>query len=337
MSTATAAGKVILLGEHAVVYGVPGIAAGIERGARATAELSPEGPSTLKLGGKTFSAGDSTDLGRAFGAVLAAAPALDRPLAVTAEADLPPGGGLGCSAALAVAIARAAALASGREVDDTSVIERALAWERVFHGNPSGIDTAAAAIGTCLRFERSTGASPLASPVDLWLAVGYSGSSASTKEMVEGIAKLKDKRPDHVGRFLEAVRSLVDNAILAIEAGDAFALGRFLDMNQMLLAGVMLSTEQIEAMCTLARREGALGAKLTGSGGGGSVIALGGASQPDEAGSEAERTAARIRDAWQKEGYSAFTTRIAHAKHPAIAHAGHTHAEPDHAGHTHAR
>lgn len=323
MSSASAAGKVILLGEHAVVYGVPGIAAGIERGARATAELLPQGPSTLALGGKTFTADDATDLGRAFGAVLSAAPALDRPLAVTAEADLPPGGGLGCSAALAVAIARAAALATGREIDDVSVIERALAWERVFHGNPSGIDTAAAAIGTCLRFERTAGAAPLASPVDLWLAVGYSGSSASTKEMVEGIARLKDKRPEHVGRFLEAVRSLVDNAVLAIEAGDAFALGRFLDMNQMLLAGVMLSTEPIEAMCTLARRAGSLGVKLTGSGGGGSVIALGGAAQPDESGSEAEATASRIRDAWQEQGYSAFTTRIAHAKHPTHAHAGH--------------
>src|SRR5688572_1025827 len=100
-----AAGKVILLGEHAVVYGVPGIAAGIERGARATAEVrlpsdgTPEGePSTLTLGGHTHGAGDASDLGRAFGALLAVEPAITTPIDVTAEAELPPGGGLGCSA-----------------------------------------------------------------------------------------------------------------------------------------------------------------------------------------------------------------------------------------------
>jgi mevalonate kinase len=318
-----AAGKVILLGEHAVVYGVPGLAAGIERGARATAEVrlpsdgTPEGePSTLTLGGHTHAAGDASDLGRAFGALLAVEPAITTPIDVTAEAELPPGGGLGCSAALAVAITRASVAASGRPfagATDPAVLARAQAWEDVFHGNASGIDTAAAAIGACLRFERGAGITVLSAPTDLWLAVGYSGSSASTKEMVGGIAKLKDKKPELVDKFLSGVRSLVDNAILAIEAGDALALGRFLDMNQMLLAGVMLSTESIEDMCRAAREAGALGAKLTGSGGGGSVIALGGAAPAGSDASAAEHTALRVRDAWASAGFSAFVTRIAPA------------------------
>lgn len=317
-----AAGKVILLGEHAVVYGVPGIAAGIERGARAQAEVRgvedgvppASSPSTLTLAGHTHRPGDGTELGRAFGALLDTSPGITTRMDVTAEAELPPGGGLGCSAALAVAIARAALAADGRppeNKDDSSVLARAQAWEDVFHGNASGIDTAAAAVGTCLRFERGKGVTALSAPVDLWLAVGYSGSSASTKEMVGGIAKLKEKKPDLIGKFLEAVESLVKNAILAIEAGDALALGRFLDMNQMLLAGVFLSTEPIEQMCRVARDKGALGAKLTGSGGGGSVIALGGAAHPDASASEAEHSAQRVRDAWASEGYSAFVTRIA--------------------------
>ena len=134
--------------------------------------------------------------------------------------------------------------------------------------------------------------------------------------MVEGIAKLKAKRPELVDKFLVAVRSLVDNAVLAIEAGDGLALGRFLDMNQMLLAGVMLSTETIEQMCAIARQSGALGAKLTGSGGGGSVIALGGACATEAVASEAERTARAVRDAWAAAGFSAFITRIAPAASP---------------------
>ncbi|NUO54786.1 MAG: mevalonate kinase [Polyangiaceae bacterium] len=317
-----AAGKVILLGEHAVVYGVPGIAAGIERGARAQAEVRQvedgvppsSAASTLTLGGQTYRPGDGSDLGRAFAALLDDQPAIATLMDVTAEAELPPGGGLGCSAALGVAIARAALAADGRPaVDNTdaSVISRAQRWEDVFHGNASGIDAAAAAVGACLRFERGKGTTPLAAPIDLWLAVGYSGSSASTKEMVGGIAKLKDRKPDLHQKFLDGVESLVKNAILAIQAGDALALGRFMDMNQMLLAGVFLSTEAIEAMCRVARESGALGVKLTGSGGGGSVIALGGASDPGATGTEAEHTAQRVRDAWAKEGYSAFVTRIA--------------------------
>jgi mevalonate kinase len=129
--------------------------------------------------------------------------------------------------------------------------------------------------------------------------------------MVGGIAKLKDKKPELHKKFLDGVESLVKNAILAIQAGDALALGRFMDMNQMLLAGVLLSTEAIEAMCRAARDSGALGAKLTGSGGGGSVIALGGAADPGATGTEAEHTAHRVRDAWAKEDYAAFVTRIA--------------------------
>jgi mevalonate kinase len=302
-----AAGKVILLGEHAVVYGVPGIAAGIEKGARARAELSPPGArSTLRLGDQDVRDGDASDLARAFAALAGAG----RPVRVVAEAELPPGGGLGCSAALAVAIARAVRAARGEPDDPDAVLEHALAWERVFHGNPSGIDTAAAAHATCLRFERGAGVRPIQSPVDLWLAIGHSGASASTREMVEGVARLRERRPEVVGKFLDGVRALVENAVLAIQAGDAFGLGRLLDMNQMLLAGVMLSTDAIEDMCRSAREGGALGAKLTGSGGGGCVIALGGASSLGERGSEAEAIAARVAERWSSTGSTAFVTRI---------------------------
>ncbi len=308
---ATACGKVILLGEHAVVYGVPALAAGIDRGARAEATLLDAqggGASALSLGGGvlTASAGGEDDLSRAFAALLGEQAPL---VSVAASSDLPPGGGLGSSAALGVAIARALEeLAGTAEAErDARVLERALSWERVFHGNPSGIDTHAAAHGGVFRFTRGQPAAPLRPAADLWLCVGLSGSGASTRAMVEGLARLFQRKPDQKKRTIDAIAALVSNAALAIEAGDVAGLGKLMDLNHMVLAGLFLSTEALERLCHLAREAGALGAKLTGSGGGGSVIAL----VPPAEGAAPGPVAAAVLDAWRQAGFEGFVTRIA--------------------------
>ncbi|WP_044988728.1 mevalonate kinase [Sorangium cellulosum] len=321
-----ASGKVILLGEHAVVYGAPALAAGIERGARARATRAPEGAraSALRLGGREHGAAPAEgDVARAFAALLEALPGAG-PVRVEAESDLPPGGGLGSSAALGVAIARAvaalaraqaeagapAAPAAPAALTAAAEVAAAAAWERVFHGNPSGIDTAAAARGGCFRFTRANGATPLAPRDDLWLCVGSTGVPSSTRSMVELVAKLFERKPTVAETSIAGIAALVENAALAIEAGDAIALGRLMDLNQMLLAGMFVSTEAIETLCKLAREAGALGAKLTGAGGGGSVIALlppppagGAAATPNDA-------AGRVLAAWRDAGYSGFVTRV---------------------------
>jgi mevalonate kinase len=309
-----ASGKVILLGEHAVVYGAPALAAGIERGASARAEPSP-GPSALRLGDLEYggAAAGGSDLDRAFAALLEALPGAPAAL-VEAECELPPGGGLGSSAALGVAIARALdALdtgARGAADEDPGRSERVLAaacaWERVFHGNPSGIDTAAAALDGCFRFTRKDGATPLAPRDDLRLCVGSTGVSSSTRDMVEGVARLFERKPTLAERSLAGITALVENAALAIEAGDVTGLGRLMDLNQMILAGMFVSTEAIESMCALAREAGALGAKLTGAGGGGSVIAL----LPPPARAEGDEAAERVLAAWRGAGYDGFVTRV---------------------------
>jgi mevalonate kinase len=92
--------------------------------------------------------------------------------------------------------------------------------------------------------------------------------------MVEGVARMRERRPEVVQKTFDGIESLVRNAALCVEAGDLPGLGKLLDLNQMLLAGLFLSTPEIERACALAREAGALGAKLTGSGGGGAVIAL---------------------------------------------------------------
>src|SRR5579864_753030 len=158
-----ACGKVILLGEHAVVYGVPAIAVGIDRGARARATPMTAGPSRLHIRGWNIDVSEQesgSDLARGFRALLdtvrASALALS-PMAVDVEADLPPGAGLGCSAAVGVAIARAI----DPQAPEAALQERAMAWERVFHGNPSGVDTAVAARGGCIFFRRGASIEPV--------------------------------------------------------------------------------------------------------------------------------------------------------------------------------
>jgi len=267
---ARANGKVILLGEHAVVYGVPAIAAGIERGVEASAETAAS--SSLRIGERRALPADGSELGRAFGALL---DSLGAPsLSVEASLEVPPGSGLGASAALGVAIARAALEALGFAPDSARVLAAAAAWEGVYHGNPSGVDAAAAAHAGCLLFDKLNGPRPIALGRELVLAIGLAGPPASTKLMVEGVARLRQRRPAVVDKALEGIRALVQNAKLCLEAGDLPGLGSLMNYNQMLLSGLFVSTEGIERCCGLARDAGALGAKLTGSGGGGAVVAL---------------------------------------------------------------
>ena len=178
---------------------------------------------------------------------------------------------------------------------------RAMAWEGVYHGNPSGVDVAAAMHGGCIRFTRADRRTvPLAVGGRLALAVGLTGTASSTKTMVEGVAALGERQPDVFARSMEGIATVVDNAASALAAGDVSALGELMNLNQMLLAGLMVSSEAIETLCATARDAGALGAKLTGAGGGGAVVALA------ADGESAEQVVA----AWASAGYGGFTTEL---------------------------
>jgi mevalonate kinase len=206
--------------------------------------------------------------------------------------------GLGASAAIAVAVARAVLELKGEQAGLDRVVEVAMAWERVFHGNPSGVDAWAAAHGGCVLFTKGSGIKPIHVARRMPLAIAVAGPPASTKVMVEGLARLRDRKPEMVEKSLAGIESLVRNAALCIDAGDLIGLGKLLDLNQMLLSGLFLSTEEIENACAWAREAGALGAKLTGSGGGGCVIAL------------AEETTDPILSAWRAHGLVCFDTVV---------------------------
>jgi len=116
--------------------------------------------------------------------------------------------------------------------------------------------------------------------------------------MVAEVARLKARRPEVFAKSMEGIRSLVKNARLALEAGDVPGLGRLMDLNQMLLSGLMVSTAEIEQACRIARDAGAFGAKLTGAGGGGAVVAV------------CDRDPAPVLRAWRDAGLDCFSATV---------------------------
>jgi len=275
--TGVGRGKVILLGEHAVVHGCPALAAAIDRGATAMARRSAEARLSISPWDVDVARADALPLARAFDALLTAMEIDD--VQIEATVSLPGGAGLGSSAAIGVAVLRAIDALCGRSRDQSSAEELALIWERVFHGNPSGVDTAMALAGGVAVYlrnpppgqERLRVVRPKA---PFRLVIGESGEGASTKEMVDEVARQLARAPERTQKTFDAIEALVKNAELALIAGDLRAVGQLLDMNQYLLSSLMVSTSLLEEMCAAARDAGALGAKLTGGGGGGCMIAL---------------------------------------------------------------
>jgi mevalonate kinase len=257
-----AAGKVILLGEHAVVYGRPALAAGLDLGLEVEVGVgrAPEEARLARL-------------------LAEAAGALDVPAAglrVEIRSDLPPGAGLGSSAALCVAVLRALAAAAGRVVSLPDLMALGRRLEAIFHGHPSGIDPAAAALGrTCFRFVRGEPptVAPLAVARPLPLVIAL-GAQRSTGAAVQGLRARWEAEPARHERLFDEVAEVVDAGARAAERGDLPALGQAFDRNQELLATLGVSAPATEALAAAARRAGALGAKLTGGGAGGAVIAL---------------------------------------------------------------
>ena len=293
-------GKVILIGEHAVVYDQPALAAGLSLGVSAAA-FDGQGRLTAPGWGVEATAGDGSAIGTAFAALLrrlgvahgdfAGAAAVD----VRVAGDLPARSGLGSSAALAIAVARAVAEARGGDAETARLA--AGDAESVFHGKASGIDLAAAASGGVGSFRRGTGWRPVEVLQSMTLCVGLSGQVRDTRAQVEAVARLRERTPAVDGIFV-TLGQLAAAGELALGRGDVDELGRLLDVAHGLLAALRVSSPELETLVHAARAAGAVGAKLTGGGGGGAVIALAPGHERD------------VLRRWKAAGFEGFLARI---------------------------
>ena len=269
-----AAGKVILLGEHAVVYGRPALAAGLGLGLEAVVHGEGRGPVRVESDRPELASDPRPE---ALAAAAAAALGLDgRGLVVRLRSDLPPGAGLGSSAALAIAVVRALAQASGRSLPRSEELAIGRRLEGIFHGQSSGIDPAAAALGTCFRFVRGDPPTitPLVPPGPLPVVILLGAAPRSTGAAVGALRTRWEAEPARYERLFDEIAEAVEAGVAAAGRGDLVALGRAMDRNQSLLETAGVSTPEVEARVAAARGVGALGAKLTGGGAGGAVVAL---------------------------------------------------------------
>ncbi len=279
--TGRAAGKIILLGEHAVVYGSHALALPIPNAMRAGVRANGEG---LRLKIPAWHTDVQLDLrepeARGFAAtaalILDALEIPNRSLDITVISHLPRAMGLGSSASLAVAVIRALDTEFSLGLSDVEVNELAFRCEGLAHGTPSGVDNTLATYGEPLLFQNrgQLETRPLRLTSSPPVVVAWGDEPGLTATQVAGVRERRLRSPDDYDAVFGRIDELTQRSAEALEAADYRAVGDAMNLCHGLLNGIGVSTPTLERMVHIAREAGALGAKLTGGGGGGSIVAL---------------------------------------------------------------
>jgi mevalonate kinase len=286
VTTASAPGKTILLGEHAVVYGRPAIAVPVSgRRARVSVCDAPMG------NGVTL---DALDLGRRYprtpdcvdddGRFLQAALRIvlaelgisgsDLDLVITIRSEIPIARGMGSGAAVSAALMRAVARHLGRELDAPRLSRLVFETERLLHGTPSGIDNTTVTFEQPVWYRAGYPPEALAPKRDLTLLIGDTGIEAKTRDSVAMVRERRRVATAEMDARLGAIGAIVSGGREALASGDLDRLGNLMDANQFILSEIGVSSGPLDRLIEAARASGALGAKLSGGGMGGCMVAL---------------------------------------------------------------
>ncbi|MGQ9788621.1 MAG: mevalonate kinase [Candidatus Hadarchaeaceae archaeon] len=298
-------GKVILINEHFVVYGVPSIVSAIEKATVATVERSegsgwvlddrrPATPSYKEE--KQEQQRDSIERVLKVAGVDVSKTAIR----ITLAGDLVAASGIGASAASCVALARGLSEEFNLSLTDEQINQIAYEGEKAYHGNPSGVDNTAATYGGLLWFIRGKPIEriPIKRPVEI--VMGNTGVVADTEAAVAGVRERRRNNPAKYEKIFKEAEEVAYFARKALLDYDLRTFGKLMDRDHELLKAIEVSCKELDFLVNLARENGAYGAKMTGGGLGGNMVAL-------TPGKELQEKVAR---AIKREGFETLMTRI---------------------------
>ncbi|MEZ4592441.1 MAG: mevalonate kinase [Chloroflexota bacterium] len=286
VSKASAPGKIILFGEHAVVYGRSAIAAPVSQ-IRAFATVTHSSSNNCYLVAPDLNRHDRLQelpaddaLARAAWVVLNAAGLTQPPdVTIRVSSQIPIASGMGSGAAIAAAIIRALAQHLNQPNLQTNEMVSALTYEveKIHHGTPSGIDNTVVAYEQPIWFVRQSPQNliePFKVAAPLRFVVADTGVRSSTKVAVGDVRRQYNRQPATFARIFDECGRIAQTARQAIEAGDVAKVGQLMTENHTWLQKMTVSSPELDELVEAALQAGALGAKLSGAGRGGNMLAL---------------------------------------------------------------
>jgi len=276
-------GKTILFGEHFVVYGLPAIAAAIGDKTTAVVEDGNSGLEFIDNRPETpgYKTTKKDEIQRQLNALIEyfKIDLQKTPIKITLGGNLVCASGIGASAALAASIACAMNTKFNLSMTDDQINDAAYFSETAGSGTPSGIDNTCAVFGGFITFEKNLQGGKnkieklnVTKPVEIVLA--NSGITKETKIVVGDVKALKEKNPQEFEKIVSEYRAVFNEAVSAIKAEDWKKVGQLMNKNHSLLQKITVSCEELDKMQKIALDAGAFGAKLTGTGRGGLLVAL---------------------------------------------------------------
>ena len=301
-------GKVILFGEHFVVHGVPGIVSAIDSSTDAEVKKATKGLNVRdeRKTAKGYSEEKRLQQIESIERMLKAM-SIDpkTPLDIWIGGTLPGFSGLGASAASSVAIARAISEELSLNLPNEKINQIAYEAEKAYAGNPSGIDNTAATFGGLMWFQKNpAGGQDLIEKLHvrrpIEIVIGSTGKVANTKAMVEGVAERKKKNPQKYDQLFKQAENLAIAGREALENYDLKKVGKLMNENHRILMEIGVSSKELDVLVDLALKQGAFGAKLTGGGGGGCMVAL----------APGKDLQGKVASAFKTEGFEFLSTKI---------------------------
>ena len=277
-------GKAILFGEHAVVYGQPAIAVPVLQLNATTyvlanpigkpGEVSIEAPD-IGLFEMLSALGKENPIKSAINETQKVLKIDHLPACkISIVSTIPIASGLGSGAAITISLIRALSKFLGQELLDSDVNAIAFEVDKYYHGNPSGIDNTVITYEKPIYFIRENPFEIIKPMFPINLVIADTGIKSSTREMVNGVRQRRSADEIKYGGFFTEIGSIVAEAKISIENGDLQKLGSLMCQNQEILHKIEVSHPTLDRLINLAMKSGALGAKLSGAGGGGNMIAL---------------------------------------------------------------